>query len=424
MSAGEILPLPYQSQKDATDHFNDSPLCSTSEILNFYAVLTPPSTIQSTNQRPRRFGEISTHETYVTELEIDDSSPSQTRDFKLVETESTQIEGTPLAKSRKELGELSLNSLHMHKVRLSRSLSSTHALAEELIPKPLFKTLPITPTKRPLPPLPSPRSLPPLPPFHQDKSQFIVTNDRIKLVRNRKTAVATLISRFEEHSPFDYPAEPQSTPVTERFRQISKAFGVNHHISDQSEEAKSKMFSELVTPVRGKMSPSQIGSSLYTPRVKSKYSPEMEFSTGHEVAYSHHLACLRTAILEHIKVVSRKIEEIRQTQAVHEDEKRKRFTSMHLNRHSFDAKSAPSSNRESPVKDGRLKSFWNLQIAEAQEQDDDLSARDKARTMKKRIAELRADNWKRVTKEAKGWKGQAYYNELRRKAEMELTATR
>lgn len=152
--------------------------------------------------------------------------------------------------------------LQRHKNRLSRSLSSKHALAEELIPSPLFSRGPcsrkdsrsaspetISPINshqltqvvpcKPLPPLPSGKQLPGLPFNHNP--YFIRKGKRFVVVPRRKTALSTLISKFEGGKSFSEETSPSKrgsfnrlvessnqtlarTPVTERFDRISKIF--------------------------------------------------------------------------------------------------------------------------------------------------------------------------------------------------------
>lgn len=156
------------------------------------------------------------------------------------------------------------HAIQNHKKRLSRTLSSQHALAEELVPSPLFsrgplsnkesqsqshsstQSLPIIPLPlpqvalcRPLPPTPNNRPLPNLPFNH--KPQFIRKGKRFIVVPRRKTALSTLISRWEGKVPFGDLSPPlsgtvdqemrkadcvgiETTPVTERFRKISAIF--------------------------------------------------------------------------------------------------------------------------------------------------------------------------------------------------------
>lgn len=152
--------------------------------------------------------------------------------------------------------------IQTHKKRLSRTLSSQHVLAEALIPSPLFsrglsskkesqshsltQSLPVIPVplpqvalSRPLPPTPTSRPLPNLPFNHNPR--FIRKGKRFVVVPRRKTALSTLISRWEGRVPFSEYGSPSSgiidheavradrestqrTPVTERFRKISAIF--------------------------------------------------------------------------------------------------------------------------------------------------------------------------------------------------------
>ena len=66
----------------------------------------------------------------------------------------------------------------------------------------------------------------------------------------------------------------------------------------------------------------------------------------------------------------------------------------------------------------RLASFWSFDPAATNDED---GRESKAQEKRERIEKLKKDGW-RVTKEKFGWKGEAYYDELRRKAEVELDA--
>ncbi|KAL2405757.1 hypothetical protein ABEF95_004972 [Exophiala dermatitidis] len=131
-----------------------------------------------------------------------------------------------------------------HTSRLSQSLSLEHELAKEFVPSPLFSHTPkqarlTEPDGRPLPPLP-----------FNHKCDFEVQGPRIVQVTAgmRKTAVQTLIARYEGSLPVtSSPAADSSlaplpsfqtssaeySPVTPRFKAIRDAFTpnpVNDHL--------------------------------------------------------------------------------------------------------------------------------------------------------------------------------------------------
>lgn len=143
-----------------------------------------------------------------------------------------------------------------HKARLSRSLSSQHTLAHDLVPSPLFSrapssekeslsqspsitfntpvnTHPMLALSKPLPPTPNNRPLPDLPFGHNP--QFVRKGKRFIVVPRRKSALSTLIRQFEWKELFEdtscfkggdptTPLADGATPSTERFKQIAAIF--------------------------------------------------------------------------------------------------------------------------------------------------------------------------------------------------------
>lgn len=142
--------------------------------------------------------------------------------------QTSQIAQTPLSMAMDGLSLPStVNSTHAN--RLSASLSSTHQLCEDLVPCPLFKkTKKMIKVSFEADEVQPPRPLPPTPfSFHTHMS----------LLPTRKTAVQTLISRYEGTIPSpgsSYvtatpPASGRSqltlrTPITPRFNMIREAF--------------------------------------------------------------------------------------------------------------------------------------------------------------------------------------------------------
>lgn len=258
-SASETLPLPFLTTLDGRyDALGSSPVCATSDVLELYKANSPsvystPSPVKHTTRRR--------HSTSVTSP----SMTGSTRGVRVAHAVPDFNDYSPrlpigMSPSAQQLMQNSTNkddahgvltpkqrAESHHKARLSRSLSSQHALAENLIPSPLFSkgpastkesqsgtstdtngNLSLVTLSKPLPPTPVNRALPALPFNHQP--HFVLKGKRFVVVPRRKTALATLISRFERRSPFDSPTSRDSTgkklvlceptPTTERFQRI------------------------------------------------------------------------------------------------------------------------------------------------------------------------------------------------------------
>lgn len=352
------------------------------------------------------------------------------------------------------------------KARLSRSLSSQHALADELVPSPLFNRtlgskkqieihedadatpLPLVSLSKPLPPVPIDLRPLPLLPFNTN-AEFVLKGKRL-IVVPRKTALATLISKFEPHNPFDSPSTIVSgplslthtakTPVTERFRNISAVFADKDEDKENviTEEQATIDFEHSRAVVRSRpvdpVTPCP-ASRLLKNHTHTTTTPEDTGDCPSPPVSSELLADLlvsvRSSLVKHIATVNNKIDQIRTLQKAHEEEKRRQFATMHSRNWSLipDSSSTPASpskskvrNRESqptPAKDTRLRSFWNLQIADAQSKSTDAQD-EKKKAQKERIERLKKNGWRDVRKEAKGFKGAAYYEGLRKSIEQEM----
>ena len=268
-----------------------------------------------------------------------------------------------------------------HKDRLLKSLSTMHTLTEELVPSPLFSRVrnsAIT-TKECEPndsghggaPGSTSKPLPPLPFNH--RTDFQVLGTRIvqipKSTPVRKTAVQTLIARYDGLLPF--PPSPTSTdplwspfPITPRYNKIKEAFSPdpsNHHLE----------------------------AYLYCADL-THYNPSLS-----EFRYQ-----LRTQLA----FIDTQLSQVHAAQAEHAKSK--------------------------ALTQNRLASFWSLDPApqspreivrsmslmgEGESTDSRLTAR------QARIEKLRRNGWA-VSKESHGFKGEEYYNSLRRIAERELDA--
>ncbi|KIV85033.1 hypothetical protein PV11_00769 [Exophiala sideris] len=250
-----------------------------------------------------------------------------------------------------------------HRTRLSQSLSNSHALAEELVPSPLFSRAcndaetaqPQTDTTyRPLPPLP-----------FAHKANFEVQGSRIvQIPTMRKTAVQTLIARYEGCLPvLQSPVETSTpSPVTPRFRMIHNAFSPD---------------------------PSNDHLDAY-------------LSSASLTRYNASLADFASQLRKHICFLDGELARVRSVQ----DE---RATAKTLT-------------------NNRLASFWTLSTASTsaaarrQQGDDheDVDGEEPVlKAKKERINRLRLAGWN-VRKEKHGYKGEEWYNSLRRRLEREL----
>lgn len=250
-----------------------------------------------------------------------------------------------------------------HTDRLTQSLSCTHTLADDLVPSPLFsrcrKTASIAQVDNVSTP---PRPLPPLPFNHT--ANFQIHGTRIVQlpppIPMRKTAVQTLIARFEGSLPLPpSPALSSSTasplPVTPRFQMIKDAFSpdpTNDHLNSY-------------------------------------------ISSANLSRYNTSLADFRSQVRKGIKYLDEQIAQVQNVQAAHTASKSLCKT--------------------------RLASFWSLEHAATvpgvvQQLDDP-----KLATRKARIEQLREEGWN-IRKERYGFKSDQYYDNFRRAAERELDA--
>ncbi|KEF60115.1 uncharacterized protein A1O9_04965, partial [Exophiala aquamarina CBS 119918] len=258
-----------------------------------------------------------------------------------------------------------------HKDRLIKSLSTMHKLADGLVPSPLFsRSRRNTSTYKEAHGEGdgTPRPLPPLPFNHTVK--FQIQGDRIVQIPNstpvRKTAVQTLISLFEGSLPLPLPHSPSSTnsswsisPFTPRFTQIKEAFSPvphNHHLE--------------------------------------AYLDSADLS-----CYNASLAEFRHQLRKQISFISDQIHQVQAAQADHAKSK--------------------------ILTQNPLASFWSFEQASTSSSDSIISGDGRevedlqAVAKKARIEKLRLNGWA-VSKERHGFKGEQYYENLRRVAEREL----
>jgi len=259
-----------------------------------------------------------------------------------------------------------------HKDRLLKSLSTMHTLAEGLVPSPLFsRSRKITAgtaedvnggcdsSSRPLPPLPFNHTM-----------KFQIQGNRIVQIPDsttpvRKTAVQTLISIFEGTLPLSLsPSLSDSawspSPLTPRFTQIKEAF-----------------------------SPDPANDHL------EAYLDSTDLSH-----YNASLAEFRHQLRKQISFVNEQIHLVQAAQAEH--------------------------SRSKVLTQNRLASFWSFEQAPAPSSDFPARSADgrviedaRAVAKKARIEKLRLNGWA-VSKERHGFKGEQYYENLRRVAEREL----
>ncbi|KAK5941314.1 hypothetical protein PMZ80_006592 [Knufia obscura] len=501
MSASETLPLPFLTTPDGQyDALGPSPTCATFDMLNLYNT-DSPSVYPIPSQPKTRCRSISAASSTTqvpdhvsvayTVPDFDDYSPRQPwkqdrSPRRLIEEDADRGRSQSLLTPRQ-------GAESNHKARLSRSLSSQHALAENLVPSPLFSRgpsskkesqsdistdvagrLPLATLSKPLPPTPINRPLPALPFNHQP--QFVLKGKRFVVVPRRKTALATLISRFEGQSPFDAPkpedqyAEENTgkemvltgpTPTTERFKRISATF---FEKEDPDDTPRPRALRELknFNPNQKKYQRRSVHNTVddenhhpSTPCPKPQHqtsqpTPSSQYTgssttislppnppqspSTHLTAYNAHLSSLRTLLKTHITNVTSKITQTQEIQLAHDEDKKRRVGHMHSRRESAmesnttsSSKSRPGSQKRDrdrdrdskpfPAKDARLRSYWNLQIADARGTPG--VDEEKAVLMQERIDRLRGMGWS-VRKERLGWKGAEYYEGLRRRAEEEL----
>lgn len=407
ISASETLPLPYLTKVGGQyDAPGPSPVCPTHDMLGLYddsPSVYPPTTPGGVmTERGRSVSNASSstirsagHASVAyTVPNFDDYSPRQTiNDTTDQEAESNKTFLTPDQRAR-------IN----HKARLSRSLSTQHALAEELVPSPLFSrglaskkesqhssskvyvnTLPLVTLSKPLPPTPINRPLPALPFNHQP--EFILKGKRFLLVPRRKTALATLISKFEGKTPFDSPSpdkenmqstSAEMTPTTERFKHISAVFSEKEVLNERSNRQnrispaarnqrrntttdtssvnKEQHITDQASPKTPCPNPSSLTtihlktpSSTYTQQLDSNPpapQPSSSSSSTHLENYNDTLSSLHTSIRHHTTTISTTINTARAIQQAHETEKRQRFADMYSNhrRSSSPCFSSPSAS--------------------------------------------------------------------------------
>lgn len=376
-----------------------------------------------------------------------------------------------------------LSTAHVnHKAKLSQSLSSNHVLADELIPFPLFNathnnlTSPTrgpqsieTPSQSQSQLSQAQRPLPVLP-FFNHPPQFKKQGSRYVLVpknpRARQTAIQTLIAKFEGRLP---PASPafSMTPVTPRFRRISQVFGGGWTPTPTARSQTSPPSSDADDCKKGQGEEDRMGepnagarskldgstpNALCTPRVMTAPAELAYISPRSSASYddrTNHAASLRSfhaCLLQHIDEIDVKTAEVEQAQRQRESDA--------MNRSDAETKkfwSAPATGSQTPTRQTNIYDSHTLSskgadffmtansIAQSTpsqgfdvtkpnvfhsagrkrqvQPGHDATSTDKLVSV--RIQRLRNCGFE-VRKERHGWKGQGWYDALRRDVEAEL----
>ena len=282
--------------------------------------------------------------------------------------------------------------------RLSASLSPTHVIADDLVPSPLFKRRKKTAGVS-FPAIEVSADEPTACANPLQSAPYANGIDHT-LIPTRKTAIQTLISRFERTLPIPSVLSPH-TPLS--------------FYTDASLPSSTNGTSALTTPmsprfdlVRSTFSPDPVNSHLET------------YLTSRSLAQYHvGLASFRTVC--HCAVASTRdaIDRAREVQEAHAEEKRRTFL---------------ASSKDAGK---RMASYWLLSTPTPQPARSTLNsemrgeaaggrieksadAKDEATKKKKeRIEKLRAEGWN-VRKEKWGWKGIEHYEELRHNAERDF----
>jgi hypothetical protein len=309
---------------------------------------------------------------------------------------------TPLTKAMTGLSVPATTSAS-HTNRLSASLSSTHVLCEELVPTPLFKIgkktakVSLDDAVQPVRPLPRiPR------PFHNNLS----------LLPARKTAVQTLISKFEGTIPSPASSYTTATPLASAGSQIT-----------------------LYTPITPRF---QMIHNAFDPYPQQSHLEA--YLTSRSLAnYNAQLTAFRTCLITASDQVAEWLKTAEHIQQQHEEEKRSvalqasseglptnRLASMWLLSTPAKPKSIKSRGGKASVlqigpspsrarmlgRSESLRSRKKLPLRNRVEESDEKRA--------ERIEKLRKNGF-RVNKETCGWKGEEYYETFRRQVEMELS---
>lgn len=308
---------------------------------------------------------------------------------------------TPLTKAMASLRyQPTVNPMHTN--RLSASLSSSHVLCEELIPSPLFKKSNKIGAVSFEDVVSSPRPLPRTP--H-------LSHNHLSLLP-RKTAVQTLISRFEGTLPSPASSYITATPPTSAASQTA-----------------------LCTPITPRFN---IIHDCFDPNPQHLHLKA--YLTSRSLAnYNAQLTSFRTCLLTASDQIAELLETAEDLQQQHEREKRavaprvtpgglptNRLASMWLlsipgkptsvrarGGKGNNEKHGPSPSRARML--GRSESLRNrkkLPLLNRVEESEEKRA--------ERIEKLRKNGF-RVNKERCGWKGEEYYESFRRKVEMELS---
>ncbi|EXJ56667.1 hypothetical protein A1O7_07011 [Cladophialophora yegresii CBS 114405] len=302
-----------------------------------------------------------------------------------------------------------------HRTRPSRVLSSPQALQQELVPSPLFSRH----AKQARVPNPAngtnvPRPLPPLP-FNHNPLAFTIDGTRITQAPHlRKTAVQTLIARFEGILPL-----PPSTPLTT----------IVHSTPSTTPDIATPRFRMI--------------SDAFSPDPRNEHLETYLTSTAasaHLARYNAKLADFRVRLKDHIAYLDGELTRVQKMQNERQAAKqllgpKQRYASFW----SFEAASSPCPRRRDRPMESKYGDGSEHNGSQAGDEVDEVRDRHgdgdgdgagdqegedaKAKAKKERMARLRQQGW-RVRKENHGFKGVQFYDNLCRCVETELNDSR
>ena len=304
-----------------------------------------------------------------------------------------------------------------HLSRLSASLSSQSVLSPGMVPSPLFSRT----KKQAAVPFPAPEvSIDALP----NGGVFTKNNNRdasasvqrppLPIIRApqmspvRKSAIQTLISRFESTLPAPSLLSPR-TPL------FPRTISMLH--------TPLSTYTDVSLPLSAFDTPYQ-ALALKTPATQRFNLIANIFTSRSLARYNSALSGFRTSILSAIASSTEKIEEISELQERHAEEKRKTFlTSSGEAGKRMASYWLLSTPQPGPTRKVEGKSMASRDVMNGKNKRDggeDISRNsEEAKKKRERIEKLRNEGWK-VRKEKWGWKGAEHYDELRHAAERDL----
>ncbi|KIX99057.1 uncharacterized protein Z520_05518 [Fonsecaea multimorphosa CBS 102226] len=281
--------------------------------------------------------------------------------------------------------------------RLERWPSSTRILQDDLVPSPLFSRNPKRPGMGLLESDVDTRPLPPLPFNH--KADFKIQGTRIiQDPLMRKTAVQTLIARFEGTLPL----LPSALFTAAR-----------SPLREQVHELETPAASPGVTSMRFRMIRDAFSPDPHNEHLEAYLTNCTSAALGR---YNAHLADFRAQLRKHIAYVDGEIVRVQKIQGERSATKalgsKQRFASFW----SFDVASTGSASKVAP---GSTRVGRSTDLVGEDHDHDTPSGESSRHRFKKKIDELKRQGWK-VCKERHGFKGVEFYEDLRRRVEAEL----